>query len=197
LRDEASKVLEKNARSKAAIKERFIAFNNQAAQRIADFFQVLVSDPSINCAVRLSVDGKEKSYVTVGRSSGMDSTRETHTEPIPASRGLPAKLTSAKYSGVFLINDIQKAIETGDYLELPNDRLPDCNSAIIGPINGWSDGNKEMVGILSVFSRDKGRFEQWHTTSFKAVVDILGLAYPMMLTRIATLKPKQNQDKRQ
>ena len=186
IRDEAAAVLEKGKQADGA-KASFLSFNKTTVQYVAEFFQVLVSDRTVTCAIRLANTGEngEQSYVTVARSSGMESVRGSHSVPIPASQGLPGRLSNEKYHGVLIINDIQKAIETADYMQTPNDSLPDCKSVIVSPINGWSNGKKEMIGILTVASRKKGKFQQWHTTSLKAIADILGLAYPVMLARLS------------
>lgn len=114
----------------------------------------------------------------------MEAIRDSLSVVIPATEGLPAKLTSAKYQGVLLIADISQAIATKDYFKTPNHELPDCRSMMVCPINGWESGTKAMVGIVTIASRRLNAFEACHTISLKAMADILGLVYPSLLARL-------------
>lgn len=189
LRDHAACVLGdgKQSNGKQAL---FSKLNNEIAQDIADYFRLLTGDSTVTCAIRLAFECEngDREYITMGRSKGMEAIRESRSKPIPADEGLPGKLCSAQYHGVLMIASIKKAIETLEYFKTPNDDLPDCKSAIVCPINGWGDGTKEMVGILSVTSRNLGGFSQWHTTSMKAIADLLGLVYPILLARLSTTR---------
>lgn len=187
IRDLAAKVLGQDGNGGDA-RSLFLAFNNGVAQDVADFFRVLCRDQSVTCAIRLAYkteDGKNE-YRTVGRSSGFEAIRQHQTLPVPADTGLPAKLRSAQCKGVFVIDDVEKAINSGDYFETPNDKLPDCRSMMVCPINGWENSTKQMTGILSISSRNRSAFIGWQTSPCKAISDILGLVYPGILAKIAS-----------
>lgn len=185
VRDDAAKVFGSGSLTTGA-PALFDSFSQRVAQNVAEFYRELMRDPTITCTVRMGVvrDDGETEYVTVGRSTGLNPSRATNTVPIAADEGLPAKLRSAKFQGVFLIPCIDAAIAAKDYLETPNDSLPDCRSMIVCAINGWESSEKVMVGILSVASAKLNAFDKWHTTPLKGFADILGLVYPMFLARL-------------
>lgn len=185
IRDEAAKVTGSGKNPEGGV-ARFEAFSHNAAEYIARAFREILGDPSLACTIRLASLGEDgrKEYITCGRSKGLDPTREENSEAIPADKGLPAKLRSANHQGVFIIPSIKEAIASGDYYETENDSLNDSESLMIGPINGWEDGQKQMVGTVSVASKRQGVFLPWHTSPLKVFADHLGAVYPLFIARL-------------
>jgi hypothetical protein len=156
------------------------------AQRIADYYKVRLLDDQVTCAIRICCDGEDGSqaYYTFGRSTGGHSNRPSFSEPIPADKGLPNKLMSKGFAGVFLISSVPKAVAKGDYHETPNDRYGDCTSMMVAPINNCDGAKKVMVGMVSISHPTEGRFRPVDTVPLKAFADILGLVTPIIIHRI-------------
>jgi len=164
----------------------FESFNNEAAQLVADFYRANLRDESVACTIRIATENEEgqKTYVTYGRSGGLNPNRGQQTVPIPADKGLPARLRNVDYQGVLIIPSICDAIATGEYLKTPNDDLGDCKSVMVCPINGWEAGQRVTLGTLSVTAAGLNAFSRWHVPSFCALADTLGLVYPLLLGRL-------------
>lgn len=113
---------------------------------------------------------------------------------ILSDEGIALALRQKGIKGVFLIPEIDVAINCGYWKETPNDKLPDVKTLMVAPVNGWDGENKVMLGILYVTSRNNP-FVARHTLPLKAFADILGLAYPSLLTRrlMATEAGEPNQ----
>jgi len=158
-------------------------FHKDTVQRIAKFFRDRIGDPSVNCAIRLaeSQNGAEQ-YVTVARSDGMEPSRSSTTEPIPADKGLAKALLTYDKQGVVIIRDIPEAAKGPYWYGSRNNHLPDVQTLMAAPINGWEGGSKVMLGILYVTSR-KNVFHEGHTLPMKAFADYLGLVYPPIIRR--------------
>jgi hypothetical protein len=190
-RDEAAKIHGSEHPNEAIA--RFESFSNSMAQHIADAFRVMLRKSYLTCTIRLAVlDQQEKwHYATAGRSNGQEPSRVANSAPIPADMGLPARLRSANHQGVLIVKSVKDAIESRDYHETVNDKLGDCGSLIICPINGWENGEKKMIGTLSVASKKKDGFEAWQTTALKSFADVLGLVYPSLMARLVIEPPSK------
>ncbi len=184
-RDHASSILSCNSYEQCV--QRFHAFHGMFVEHVADFFRERICDKSVNSAIRLAehVDGR-RCYVTRGRSNGLDPSREQNTEPIPSDTGLARALTDKDMLGAYLVPDIPFAAGHGLWQKTKNDDLPDVKTVICAPINGYESGTKMMLGILYVTSRDDV-FSPGHTLALKAIADYLGLVYPLLLEKVASL----------
>lgn len=162
----------------------FNHFNHGVTERIAKFFRSLLSDRTINCAVRLASkdDSNIESFVTVGRSSEMEKGRKEAACPLPSDKGVALKLRTENRQGVLYVYDIQDAIERGWWHESPTDKYPDVKTLMIAPINGFTDGSpdKSMLGIIYVTSRRNGTFRKIHMNTMRAIADYLGTVYPQI-----------------
>ena len=155
-------------------------FNNDVAERIANYFRYLLSDRTITCAIRLASDyDQRKVYRTVGRSTGMSTVRAKLSEGIPADKGIAKHLADQNESGVCIIRSISGAIERGWWLETKTDSLPDIRTTMVAPINGYWHGEKRMLGILYINSK-LDVFSKKHADFTKAISDFLGMVYPLV-----------------
>lgn len=155
-------------------------FNDGIAEKIALLLRTIINNNDIYCCIRLAtmIDGKE-CYVTVGRSSGMDPSRPENSEPIPSTEGVARYLRQKNRLGVIIIKDLQKAAKSAGWFETKNDSLPDINSLMVAPINGFVAGNKCMIGILYICSKHD-MFNQFHVDIVRSCSDMLGNTYPML-----------------
>lgn len=160
----------------ATYAERLSTFNGGLAEDIAEFFRVLMWDPTIHCTIRLAAKSPTDSYVTVGRSLRMNASRERQSEPIPANRGVPHFLMTMNNLGVCLIRDIEKAGKSPSWHATKNDALPDVRVLAIAPINSYESGIKSMYGMLCVTSARK-RIGHAAIEPLKGFADILGFMY--------------------
>jgi hypothetical protein len=172
------------------------AFNNKAAQGIAEFFRIRCGDQSINCAIRLAesdTTGHDR-YVTRARSSGMHPGRDASTVSIRSDEGIARAMLGRQKRGVYIVPSIEEAISQNIWKSNDNDKLADVQSLMISPINGWQGGAKYMLGILYVTSAIKngGKFSSVDSLPVKAFADALGLAYPVIwdkITQVASIPP--------
>jgi hypothetical protein len=149
-------------------------------ERIARYFQSATNDPTVNCAIRLSVDeGSGPVYKTVGRSLGMDPQRAARSVPIPVGEGLARTLRDHNHLGVCHIRDIKEAIEAKWWMQCPSDAFADVKVLMAAPIN-WdhhTTGQRVMGGILYITSR-RDNLRARHVEPIKAFADLLGSVYP-------------------
>ncbi len=160
-------------------REKLRRFHSDIVEWIALYFQVLVGDQSVNCAIRLAIErDRERLYVTVGRSKGMDTYRRESSQPIPSDKGIARALRDKNHRGVCIIRSITQAVSDGIWERTQTDDLHDVRTLMVAPINGYDiGGEKSMVGILYVTSA-RDPFHQIHIEPIKAVADLLGLVYP-------------------
>jgi len=124
--------------------------HNALANRIADYFQRATRDTTVNCAIRLAFgDPGNISYITKGRSDGMDLNRKDVSRPIPSDKGLARKLMDEGERGVCHVVDINDAIANNWWMPCPSDKFTDVRFLMVAPIN-WYDASakKTMGGIL-------------------------------------------------
>jgi hypothetical protein len=171
---------------------KFDEINQKSAQLIAAFFRSKLSDPNVNCAIRLAEDlAGGLHYVTKARSDGMDPSRKQSSEPIMADKGLAAALRSKDSKGVFLIPSIKSAVAGGIWEKNKTDEYSDVKTLIVAPINGIEAGTRVMMGILYVTSTTNV-FQVHHTVLVKAFADALGMAYSV-IEHQAVLKNSKRQ----
>lgn len=183
-RDHVANMLE--APDLSATRERLDRFQKHVVDAVADFFRERLGDKTINCGLRTAqeLDGKQM-YVTRARSDGLDASRESNTEPIPSDAGLARALMEKDKQGVFIIPDLQSAIASGAWLKTKNDALPDMQTIMACPVNGFAPGEKKvMFGILYVTSK-MDVFRPGHTLPLKAIADFLGLVYSVLDDKLA------------
>lgn len=191
-RDECSRILEfdkKHAKEAVLALQRF---HEDTVQRAAAFFRELTGDSTVNCGIRIAetVNGVE-SYVTKARSDGLDKiARNKHSEPIPANMGLANAIRLKRFEGVFIIRDIEAAVSAGVWHKTKNDNLSDIRTLMVAPVNAYELTNKVMCGIFYVTSK-KDTFKPSHTLPLKAIVDLLGLVYPIIISKITQLNVKR------
>lgn len=170
-------------------RERYNRFHDDVAERTALFFRALVGDSSINCAIRLARPGNdgEEEYPTSGRSKDMCPSRAEKTKPVPGNKGIACFLRNKLHRGVYIVKDIDEAVQQGAWDPSPNDDLPDVNTLMVAPINGYGYREtdyetKSMLGILFITSRSDV-FRQIHVEPLMAVADLLGSVYPIVTGR--------------
>lgn len=188
IRDRAADVAEAMASGDVArYLDRFKRFNFDVADKIARYFQTLADCDSINCTIRLAaaVDGAE-CYITVGRSSGMATSREAMSEPVPFHEGVPGFLRKYKHSfGVARITDIAKAKRAGVWHPTKSDDLDDVKCLLITPINVKHNGERSMIGLLSATAKRKGDLSSLIVEPLKAFADLLASVYPLTIAQFA------------
>jgi len=192
MRDDIASLLEaaRSAQTAQRYLERYDRFHDDVADRIAEVFRQITNDLTINCAIRLAEQKNgDAEYATKGRSKNMDPSRSSLSKPIPSDRGIARYLRDKERRGVFVIEDIQQAIDGNAWHETPTDGLHDVKTLIVAPINGYgvpADGGpfeKTMLGMLYVTSRDS-RFTQFHCELLMGLADLLGLTYPVVTGRL-------------
>ena len=158
-------------------------FNRQTAQRIAAVFRAAKGDSTLGCCIRLAQhdENDRPIYATVGRSDNFDPSREENSVPIPGNAGIAKVLMEKETQGVLIIRDILKATQKRYWSPSPNDSLPDIRTVMVAPINGWSDRNKTMQGILYVTSQ-ANTFSEADTNLIKAIADTLGMVYGQLFS---------------
>lgn len=186
IRDEAVAILDKALSNNPGYLSKYENFHRDVAERVAAYYTHSLNDITINCAIRLAKETKldgmcKQSYVTVGRSKGMDDSRAELSVPIPSDKGVALMLRQKQSKGVYICRDISKAIREGVWLETPTDELPDVKTVMIAPINGYVDVGREksMLGLLYVTSTEDV-FRQIHVEPLKAIADVLGFVYPIV-----------------
>lgn len=174
----------------------FNALNQRIVDSVSAYFRNRLHDESITTCLRLAVfDAVEgDTYQTVARSIGMDANRDAKTVSIRADEGIAKAFLEKEKQGVFLFQDFDKAKEVGWWKEMPNDRLPDANTTMIAPINGWARTDKVMFGMLFVWSKNKV-FQPAHSLPLKSIVDYLGVIYQAQLIDDHRDALKQQQEK--
>jgi len=187
LRDEAEKVilpLSEEADPVAGVakyRERYAAYHNEIAERVAIFFRCLVRDQTINCAIRLAAirEGK-RVYVTWGRSKNMDPNRRERSVPVPTEGSIAAALMRHEERGVYYVSNVREVSEEDKkdkWRDDPNTQLKDVTSLMVAPINAHGSGRKFMLGLLYVTSR-KPVLCSLCVEPLKAFADVLGFVYP-------------------
>jgi len=189
LRDEVAGICS-SGDSVASASERFRAFNETLAEKVAEYYREIKRDRKITCSIRIATEavaseGGGKEYVTVGRSTGQDILRKEFSKPVPHDEGVPNKFITKKFVGVYIIGSIQAAIKAGDYLHTPNDDRKDTQACLIAPINGWENRQKVMVGMICIGHPQLSYFEAKDTVPLKAFADLLGLVYPIIIGRLS------------
>ncbi len=154
-------------------------FHHDCANRIAAYFQSILKNENIGCAIRVAeeVDG-QRCYVTYGRSTGLESRKRT-SKPLPADKGLAHILRDKESRGVLIVPNIKAAIQRHSWTKQENDDCDDIQSVMVAPINSIENGTLAMMGILYITSRDPV-FKQRHASALKAFSDFLGLVYPVL-----------------
>jgi hypothetical protein len=190
IRDESGLILQATSPNEhARYQERYRNFHGQVAERVAIFFRCVCADSRVCCAIRLADTGNGlQEYVTVGRSTLMDPTRNELTEPVRNNEGICEALRKKASLGVIFIRDIKAAIAQGWWKPCKTDDLPDVKTLLIAPINGYILGKKSMLGILYVTSPNDA-FRQTHAEPLKAFADLLGAVYPLITGRLVQQPP--------
>lgn len=190
MRDATSEIptaLENNnvTQYKALYKE----FNNEVANRIARYFEELIGERKVCCAIRCAVQGEEKGtevFQTVGRSSEMlKDQRERLSVPIPGDKGVARMLRQKDNFGVLYVWDIKEAGNNDDvWIPTPTDKLEDVKKVMVAPINGYMNGQKKVLGLLYVTTvRKKPKVK--YAGQVMAFADMLGLVYPIITHNVA------------
>lgn len=119
----------------------------------------------------------------------MDPSRPRSTQPIPSDVGIAKSLADQDLEGVFLIPDIAKAIADKLWMRTTNDDLPDVKTLMVAPINAVQQGQRVMIGILYLTSKEAGEnaLVPADTIPLKAFADALGLVYPLIMRKMAKL----------
>lgn len=161
----------------------YMAWNQEVADRIARFFETLIGERSVGCAIRCAsgVGGRGHSFVTIARSQEMwKDKREVQSKPIPEDTGVARVLRQKDRYGVFFVWDIAEARKNEDvWYRTPTDDLPDVKQVMVAPINGYIRGDREMLGLLYVTTRRRQLRINWavHLMGF---ADMLGLVWPLV-----------------
>lgn len=158
------------------------AFNAEIAARLAGFFEILIRERTVGCAIRCAERTNGKiGFSTVARAGGLwKDKREELSQPIPIDKGVARMLREKEKKGVFLVRDIKEAGKYPDiWYRTPTDDLPDAKQVMVAPINGNILGQKEMLGLLFVTTKKKDLHFKYaeHLMSF---ADMLGLVYPQI-----------------
>jgi hypothetical protein len=173
------------AAQKPADKAKMVTeFHRDSCQRIATYFQHRSGDTNIQCCVRVMEQNAEgrKLFHTRGRSNGLATERGQTSEPICVEKGIVKAFLDKDCQGAFRIDDINRAEVDGVWVTTGNDRkFDDIRYILVCPINGFVDGNKNLLGLLYLTSRTEPIQEVFWTAQ-KAIADGLGLVYPLIYT---------------
>lgn len=155
---------------------RLSEFSNQ----VADYFQLLTGDDSVECAVRLAVaSGRANgvAYRTVARSSGLSPARARYSEDLTPKEGIVRFLLEKGSHGVLFYHDIPRAAAADLFRLTETERhFPhEVASMMAAPINAWDGEDQGLVGILHVTSRRPSAFQPILADSILFVADTLAI----------------------
>jgi len=107
LRDEVAGICSSDNSVESA-SERFKAFNEKLAEKVAEYYREIKQDRKITCSIRIAAEAANKEmcgkeYVTVGRSNGQDILRKEFSKPVPYDKGVPNKFITKRFVGVYII----------------------------------------------------------------------------------------------
>lgn len=144
---------------------------------VAKYFKLLLGDDTVEAAVRFATEDKtgELVYRTVARSEGLNPAREERTVDLHVNEGIVRFMLEKGNHGVLVYNDIEQAAKKETFKITENElRFRDeIISMAVAPINGWSEGEHKLIGLLHVTSRRKEAFELKHTDALLFVADAL------------------------
>lgn len=165
-------------------------FHQETANRIAAYFRVALKNDFVGCAIRLaeSVKGVE-CYVTYARSTGLEA-RASHSQPLPADKGVAHALRDKEKRGVWIVNDIKAAIAEHVWCKQANDDSEDVQSVMVVPINSLENGVPAMLGMLYITAREP-IFKHRNSSAAKAFADELGLVYPILFAKLDELSTRR------
>jgi hypothetical protein len=149
------------------------------ANHTREYFRWLISDNSIEVAIRLAYPSKVEQgnvlYVTRVRTSGLNKNRNETSEPIPANKGIPRYLIEKQCQEILIYLNIDEAIELGLFQKTKSEeKYPkEIKTMIVSPLNAWDGSKKSMIGILYVTSRNNNVFHESHIDSARFIADSL------------------------
>ncbi len=183
-RDDLARILDAKKDSEVAM--HLNSFQANAVTAIAAYFRHRKGVDSYSCAIRLaSEQDGETHFVTRVRSESMQPIRQSQSIPLRSCEGLARALLGRDKQGVYLITDIDQAVEENVWVKTKNDLLTDVKTVMAAPINGYRDGQKFMLGILYVNSSSKQNwlkspFQRTDSIPIKAFADTLGALYTVI-----------------
>lgn len=173
---------------------KFSDYMDKICEYIRDYFVLMTHDSTVNCAIRIAVEddkpnnkGARIVYRTLGRSSGLSSTRAETTEDIPSNRGIPRYLNDEQNcKGILRYNDLQEASQLGVFKITANEQnFPDeIKTMFVAPMNGWDGKSHSMVGLLYVTSRNNNVFRRKHVDCMRFVADMVASSVCFTVQRI-------------
>lgn len=127
------------------------------------FSTIKGSKASVSCCMRIADPDSNGSYVTLGRSSGLNPSRSSSSEPVTPRSEIYRALTreGADCNDVVIIADLSEAIEKGQITKDKNMEIyqDEICSMMVSRLNARKDGGNSpeetLWGILYVSSRDK------------------------------------------
>lgn len=173
-----------------AYNQLYMAFNESAVNKIARYFEELIGERTVSCALRVAApdrDGQIKLW-TVSRSEEMcKDERQYLSQPFKLDEGIARHLRDKKNAGVFFIWDRKAAADAGLYQPSETDCLPDVKYLMAAPVNCVVNGEKRILGIIYIHTRRK-YLKTIHAEHLMAFADALGHTLPMIAR-----KPNQEQ----
>jgi hypothetical protein len=132
--------------------------------------------------------GDDQAYATVGRSGGLAEERQTRSQTELASEGIAKRFLDHNCQGAYIIRDRMEAARCDIWRLTNNDALPDARVILSLPINGWSKGEKQMLGLIHLTRRD-GNFQKADWVPAKAIADLIGHSVSLIYGRYSSQTP--------
>lgn len=163
---------------------------NTLCNELQSFFQILTNDPTIGCAIRIGVEDREGNlkYVTIGRSSKLNPSREKTSIGLKRSEGIPHlfEIKNRGNKGVLFYDNIELASKNNAYIKGENDKRykKDIKSMIVAPINGWNGYKYDLIGLLHLTSQTTKILDDRLVDIIQSNGDLLALTYTSMFSKI-------------
>lgn len=156
-------------------------YSDNICERVKDCFSKIANDSTIEVAIRLANDDTDRegiheiNYITVGRSSGLNSRRNESTEAVSSKEGIPRFFSDKDSQGVLIYNDLNKAAKIGAYKITINDSkyADEIKTMMVAPLNAWDSITQSMIGILYITSRESNTFSVKYVDSMRFVADMI------------------------
>ena len=156
---------------------------------IEKYFIELVDDESIGCAIRLGINtikNENSEYVTIARSSNLDSSRSNTSEPLKRNEGIIKYLEKSHKGrkGVLFFYDIEESIIKEAYVATNNDAYYKgaIESMIVTPLNGLNGNYYDCIGLLHITSETNKIMDARLVDIIKTYADLLSTTYTSLFS---------------
>lgn len=186
LRDDAFQIIGGKKRRNPKPSQ-FRIFMTLAATKTATLFRQWANSNNIECVIRIArtrAENSSKSYLIIGASDVRANSLRQVEDEVSVEDAMVKALMSKDNRGIVTIgidhpknsNPIESQ-GASDLVKSVDERI------ILAPINGWTDGAKQMFGILEVIDTSK-KLSLRHCVMVAILADFLGFVVPVLLLAV-------------